>query len=60
MVVSLLMSSVPPGSYLAIYHLASDLDPALEEAARQWSKMMPLQPITLPLPHGGGQPDDRP
>jgi hypothetical protein len=47
MVVSLLMSSVPPGSYFAMYHLASDLDPALEEAARQWNKMMPLQPITL-------------
>ncbi|HTR95228.1 MAG TPA: SAM-dependent methyltransferase [Trebonia sp.] len=47
MVVSLLMSSAPPGSYFAMYHLASDLDPALEEAARQWNKMMPLQPITL-------------
>jgi hypothetical protein len=47
MVVSLLMASVPPGSYFVMYHLASDLDPALEEAARQWNKMMPLQPITL-------------
>jgi S-adenosyl methyltransferase len=47
MVVSVLMSSVPPGSYFVMYHLTSDLDPALEEAARQWNKMMPLQPITL-------------
>ena len=47
MVVSLLMSSVPPGSYFAMYHLTSDLDPAIEDAARQWNKMMPLQPITL-------------
>lgn len=46
MVVSLLMASAPPGSYFAMYHLAADLDPALEEAARQWNKMMPLQPIT--------------
>jgi S-adenosyl methyltransferase len=46
-VVSSLMAEVPSGSYVAIYHLASDLDPALEEAARQWNKMMPGQPITL-------------
>jgi hypothetical protein len=38
---------VPSGSYAAGYHVASDLDPALEEAARQWNKMMPAQPITL-------------
>ncbi len=47
MVVSLLMSSVPPGSYFAMYHLTSDLDPALDEAARQWNMMMPVQPIIL-------------
>ena len=46
-VVSSLMAAVPSGSYVAIYHLASDLDPAMEEAARQWNKMMPAQPITL-------------
>ena len=46
-VVSSLAAAVPSGSYVAIYHLASDLDPALEEAARQWNKMMPAQPITL-------------
>jgi hypothetical protein len=46
-VVSSLMAAVPPGSYVAIYHLASDLDPALEEAGREWNKMMPAQPITL-------------
>lgn len=46
-VVSSLMAAVPSGSYLAIYHLASDLDPALEEAARMWNKMMPTQSIAL-------------
>ena len=46
-VVPALMAAVPSGSYAAGYHLASDLDPALEEAARQWNKMMPTQPITL-------------
>jgi hypothetical protein len=46
-VVPSLMAAVPSGSHVAIYHLASDLDPALEEAGRQWNKMMPAQPITL-------------
>ena len=46
-VVSALAGSVPSGSYVAIYHLASDLDPAMEEAARMWNKMMPSQSITL-------------
>ncbi len=46
-VMSSLTAAVPSGSYVAIYHLASDLDPALGEAAREWNKMMPGQPITL-------------
>ena len=46
-VVPSLMAAVPSGSYVAIYHLASDLDPALEEAVMQWNKMMPAQPLTL-------------
>jgi hypothetical protein len=46
-VVSSLMAAVPSGSYIAIYHLASDLDPALGEAARMWNKMMPTQSIAL-------------
>jgi hypothetical protein len=46
-VVRSLMAAVPSGSHVALYHLASDLDPALEEAARQWNKMMPSQPLTL-------------
>ena len=46
-VVPALMAAVPSGSYAAGYHVASDLDPALEEAARQWNKMMPAQPVTL-------------
>ena len=45
--VSSVTAAVPSGSYVAIYHLASGLDPALEEAARQWNKMMPAQPIAL-------------
>jgi hypothetical protein len=46
-VVSSLMAAVPSGSYVAIYHLANDLDPALVEAGREWNKLMPAQPITL-------------
>jgi S-adenosyl methyltransferase len=46
-VVSSLMAALPSGSYLAVYHLASDLDPALAEAARMWNKMMPTQSIAL-------------
>ena len=38
---------MPSGSYVAIYHLASDLDPTMAEAARMWNKMMPTQSITL-------------
>ena len=45
-VVSSLAAAMPPGSYVAIYHLASDLDPALREASREWNKMMPAQPVT--------------
>jgi hypothetical protein len=45
--VSSLVAAVPSGSYIAMYHLASDLYPALDEAARQWNKLMPAQPITL-------------
>jgi S-adenosyl methyltransferase len=45
-VVSSLTASVSPGSYVAIYHLASDLDPALAEAGREWNKLMPGQPVT--------------
>jgi hypothetical protein len=44
--VSSLMAAVPSGSYTAIYHLASDLDPAMPSAARQWNKTVPT-PITL-------------
>ena len=46
-VVSSLAAAMPSGSYIAIYHLANDVDPALEEAAMQWNKAMPAQPITL-------------
>jgi hypothetical protein len=45
-VVSSLAAAMPRGSYVAIYHLASDLDPALREASREWNKMMPAQPVT--------------
>jgi hypothetical protein len=46
-VVSALVASLPSGSHVAIYHLASDLDPTMDEAARIWNKMMPTQSITL-------------
>ena len=45
-VVSSLAAAVPSGSYFAVYHLASDLDVAMEDAARMWNKMMPSQAIT--------------
>lgn len=37
--VSALMAAVPAGSYLAIMHPASDLDPALLEAERRWNQL---------------------
>jgi O-methyltransferase involved in polyketide biosynthesis len=43
---SVLMGAVPPGSYLAIMHPASDLDPALIEAGRLWNTLAPQQ-VTL-------------
>lgn len=46
-VVSSLMTAVPSGSFIAIYHLASDLDATMDEAARMWNKMMPTQCISL-------------
>lgn len=45
-VVAELTRAVPAGSYLAIYHVASDLDPALPLAAREWTKISG-QPVTL-------------
>jgi S-adenosyl methyltransferase len=38
-VVSALTAAVPAGSYVAISHLASDVDPALSAAVRQWNAM---------------------
>jgi hypothetical protein len=36
-VVAALMDPLPSGSYLAIYHLASDLDPSVAPAIKQWN-----------------------
>jgi hypothetical protein len=44
--VAALMAAVPSGSYAVVYHLASDLDPAMPAAARRWNKTTPT-PITL-------------
>jgi hypothetical protein len=44
--VSALMAAVPSGSYVVVYHLASDLDPAMPAAARRWNRNTPT-PITL-------------
>jgi hypothetical protein len=38
-VVSALTAAVPPGSYVVISHLASDVNPALSTAVRQWNAM---------------------
>jgi hypothetical protein len=45
-VVAELMDSAPSGSYLAIHHLASDLDPALGSAVKRWNAAAAL-PIVL-------------
>ena len=45
-VVAGLMDPVPSGSYLAISHLASDLDPSLPAALKQWEATDAV-PITL-------------
>ena len=43
---STLMAEMAPGSYLAIMHPASDLDPALPEAERLWNQLA-AQPVRL-------------
>jgi hypothetical protein len=45
-IMSALMAGASPGSYLALFHLASDLDPALPTAAGEWNRVSG-QPITL-------------
>lgn len=45
-VVAALMDSAPAGSYLALYHLASDLDPALGGALKLWNAAATV-PIVL-------------
>jgi hypothetical protein len=45
-IVSALMAAASPGSYLALYHLASDLDPALLIATSQWNRVA-AQQVTL-------------
>jgi len=45
-VVAALMDPAPSGSYLAIYHLASDLDPSIGAALKHWNAAAPV-PITL-------------
>jgi S-adenosyl methyltransferase len=44
--VSALAAAIPSGSYVGLYHQASDLDPALRKGIRRWNKMS-AQPITL-------------
>jgi hypothetical protein len=44
--VSALAASVPSGSYVSLYHQASDLDPALPEGIRRWNQLS-AKPITL-------------
>jgi hypothetical protein len=44
--VSTLLAALSPGSYLALCHVASDLDPALGASADHWNRMS-SQPVTL-------------
>jgi hypothetical protein len=45
-VVAALMDPAPSGSYLAVHHLASDLDPFLGGALKQWNAVATV-PIML-------------
>jgi hypothetical protein len=45
-IVAALLRALSPGSYLALCHLASDLDPALAAAADDWNRMSSLR-VTL-------------
>jgi len=38
-IVSTLLAALSPGSYLALCHVASDLDPALEAGAEHWNRV---------------------
>jgi hypothetical protein len=44
--VSGVLAATTPGSYVVLYHQASDLHPALELAARRWNKHS-SRPVTL-------------
>jgi hypothetical protein len=45
-ILSALVAALPPGSYLALCHVASDLDPAVVAGADHWNRMSALR-ITL-------------
>jgi S-adenosyl methyltransferase len=45
-ILSTLLAALSPGSYLALCHVASDLDPALGAGAEDWNRMSSLH-ITL-------------
>ena len=42
-IVSTLLAALSPGSYLALCHVASDLDPAVGAGTDQWNRMSSLQ-----------------
>jgi len=44
--VASLMAATSSGSYVAVYHLANDLDPTMATATRLWNKSVPV-PVTL-------------
>ena len=60
MVVSLLMSSVPPGSYFAMYHLTERPGPGARGGGAAVEQDDAAAAHHPPLTRGGGQPDDRP
>jgi hypothetical protein len=45
--VATLAAALPSGSYVVLYQLASDLDPAVPEGVRQWNQFMPAQQIAV-------------
>ena len=49
-VVAALMDSAPSGSYLAMYHLASDLDPALAARSSCGTRSPPSRSCSVPRP----------
>ena len=61
-IVSALLDTVPSGSYVTIYHQASDLDRAFLRAARLWNRLVAglelVPPGLVPICEWRPAPDD--